>query len=187
MFSPQLKIVGRREPVYDPGREVQETIFDHFADGMIRKTLTPSPDAFQALREKLAAMAKQSPWLANALARANDVNARTDLEAAARTAAVIETLDEIAEENLNEFAAAYSALVPGPLDAEAAKQYTPEQLDRIQAYRRQHAELSRQRAEGRLTAGELRGKLVQFYADRGRRQIDERFFAAPREGGPPKG
>ena len=186
LFSPQLKLVGRREPVYDPGREVQETIFDHFAEAMIRKTLRPSPDAFQALREKLAAMAKQSPWLANALARATDVNARMDLEAAARTAAVIETLDEIAEENLNEFAAAYSALVPGPLDAEAAKQYTPEQLDRIQAYRRQHAELSRQRAEGRLTAGELRGKLVQFYADRGRRQIDERFFAAPRRVDRPK-
>lgn len=186
LFSPHLQIVGRREPVYDPGREVQEAIFDHFADRMIRKTLTPSPDAFQALREKLAAMAKNSPWLAKALARANDVSARTDLEAAARAAAVIETLDEIAEENLNEFAAAYSALLAGPLDAGSSQPSTPEQIDRKQTYRRQHPELSRQRAEGRLTARELRGKLVLFYADRGRQQIDERFFATPPEGGPPK-
>jgi hypothetical protein len=183
LFSPHLQIVGRREPVYDPGREVQEAIFDHFADRMIRKTLTPSPDAFQALREKLGAMAKNSPWLANALARAADVNARMDLEAAARTAAVIETLDEVAEENLNEFAAAYSALLAGTLDADSSKQYTPEQLERIQTYRKQHPELARQRADGQLTPRELRAKLVQFYADRGRQQIDERFFAAPREVG----
>jgi hypothetical protein len=186
LFSPQLQIVGRREPVYDPGREVQEAVFDHFADCMIRKTLTPSPDAFQALREKLAGMAKTSPWLANALARAADVNARMDLEAAARTAAVIETLDEVAEENLNEFAAAYSALLPGTLDADSSQQYTPEQIERIRTYRKQHPELARQRADGQLTPRELRAKLVRFYADRGRQQIDERFFVTPREGGSAK-
>ncbi len=182
MFSPQLKIAGRREPVYDPGREVQELIFDHFADGMIRKTLTPSPDPFQILREKLAKMAKQVPWVANALARANDVSASMDLEAAARTAAVIETLDEIAEENLNEFAAAYSALLAGPLDAKSSPPYTPDQIARMQAYRQQHPKLYEQRAEGRLTLRELRGELVRFYADRGRRQLDERFFATPAPG-----
>ena len=186
LFSPHLQIAARREPVYDAGREVQETIFDHFADRMIHQTLTPSPDAFQALREKLAVMAKASPWLANALARAADVNARMDLEAAARTAAVIETLDEVAEDNLNEFAAAYAAVLPGKLDADSSKQYTPEQLERIQNYQKEHASLARQRTEGRLTPRELRRALVQFYTDRGRRQIDERFFAAPREGEPAK-
>lgn len=179
IFSPQLKIVGRREPVYDPSREVQELIFDHFAEGMIRKTLTASPDAFQLLREKLAKMAKQVPWVANALARANDVSARMDLEAAARTAAVIEILDEIAEENLNDFAAAFPALLTGPLDAKTSEQYTPEQIGRLQDYRRQHQELYQQRTAGRLTVRELRRELVRFYADRGRRQIDRRFFAAP--------
>ncbi len=179
LFSPQLKIVARREPVYDAGREVQEAIFDHFADGMIHKTLNPSPDAFQLLREKLAKMAKQAPWVANALARANDVSARMDLEAAARTAAVIETLDEIAEENLNEFAAAYAALTAGPLDATSSRQLTPEQIERIESYRRQHATLYQQRAEGRREPREVRRELVRFYVERGRRQLDERFFAAP--------
>lgn len=178
MFSPQLNIVGRREPVYDPGREVQELIFDHFAEGMIRKTLTPSPDAYQILQEKLAKMAKQVPWVANALARANNVSARMDLEAAARTAAVIETLDDIAEENLNEFVAAYNALLAGPLDAKSSPQHTPDQIARMQDYRKQHATLYEQRAEGRLTPREVRIALVRFYADRGRRQVDERFFAA---------
>jgi len=179
MFSPHLKIVGRREPVYDPGREVQELIFDHFAEGMIRRTLTPSPDAFQILQEKLAKMAKHVPWVANALARANDVSARMDLEAAARTAAVIETLDDIAEENLNEFVAAYSAVMAGPLDAKTSPQYTPDQIARMQDYRKQHSTLYERRANGRLTPREVRGELVRFYADRGRRQLDERFFAPP--------
>jgi hypothetical protein len=185
IFSPQLQIVGRREPVYDPGREVQELIFDHFADGMVRKTLTPTADALQLLQEKLAKMAKQVPWVANALARANNVSARLDLEAAARTAAVIETLDEIAEENLNDFAAAYAALLAGPLDAKASPQYTSEQIDRMQAFRRQHQQLYEQRTAGRLTVRELRTELVRFYADLGRRQIDQRFFSSPAASRPP--
>lgn len=184
IFSPHLKIAGRRQPVYDPSREVQELIFDHFADGMIRKTLRPSPDEFQRLREKLAKMARQVPWVANALARAHDVSARMDLEAAARTAAVIEVLDEIAEENLNDFAAAFPALLTGPLDAKSSEQYTPEQIDRVQDYRRQHQELYQLRTEGQLTVRELRRELVRHYADRGRRQIDQRFFAAAADESP---
>lgn len=178
-FSPTLQIVGHREPVYDPGREVQEGIFDHFARGMIRQTLQPSPDAYQALREKLATMAKDSPWLARALARAADVNARMDLEAAARTAAVIETLDEIAEENVREFAAAYRALLAGPLDAERAAQLPADHVASLRDYQQQHSELARQRAASQLTPRELRAQLVAFYIARGQEQIDARFFAAP--------
>ena len=177
MFSPQLKIVG------PPRAGVRS------GPGGPRVDLRPfrrrhDPQDLDALAGRLSGLAGEAgrdgqavPWLANALARANDVNARMDLEAAARTAAVIETLDEIAEENLNEFAAAYSRAAGRTAGRGSSKQYTPEQIDRMQAYRRQHPDLSRQRAEGRLTAGELRGKLVRFYADRGRRQIDERFFA----------
>lgn len=177
LFSSHLQIAGRREPVYDPGRAVQEAIYDHFADCMIRKVLTPSPDAFQALRERLAKMAKHSPWLANALARTADVNARMDLEAAARTAAVIETLDEIAEENLNEFAAAYGALLQGLIKEDAS--LDDAQKARIQAYQQQHADLARRRTANRVTPHELREQLVRFYADRGRGQIESRFFATP--------
>ena len=184
LFSPQLQIVGRRKPVYDPAREVQEAIFDHFAQKMKRGTLQPSPDAFQALREKLAKMAKHHPWLANALARAADVSARMDLEAAARTAAVIETLDEIAEENLNDFAAAYRALLAGVPDGEAAAQSSPEEIERLREHHRQHPELARLRAEGRMTPHELRRRLVQYYAERGSQQIDSRFFAPPKNESP---
>jgi hypothetical protein len=46
--------------------------------------------------------------------------------------------------------------------------------------------LARQRAEDRLTPRELRGQLVQFYANRGRQQIDNRFFAAPPTNAAPK-
>jgi len=127
-------------------------------------------------------MAKQVPWVANALARANNVSARMDLEAAARTAAVIETLDDTAEENLNDFAAAFPALLTGPLDAKSSPPYTSDQIDRMRAYRQQHPKLYQQRAEGRLTPRELRVELVRFYADRGRRQLDERFFATPAPG-----
>lgn len=182
LFSPQLQIVGHREPVYDPGREVQEGVFDHFAGSMIRQTLQPSPDAFQALREKLATMAKDSPWLARALARAADVHARTDLEAAARTAAVIETLDEIADDNVHEFAAAYRALLAGPLDEKNAAQLPAEQVASLRDYQQRHPELARQRAANQLTPRELRAQLVAFYIARGQEQIDARFFAAPPTG-----
>ena len=37
IFSPRLQIVGRREPMYHPGREIQEAIYDHFANDMLHK------------------------------------------------------------------------------------------------------------------------------------------------------
>jgi len=39
-----------------------------------------------------------------------------------------------------------------------------------------HADLVRAWNAGRLSPRELRVQLVKFYADRGRRQLDERFF-----------
>ena len=43
LFSPQLEIVGRREPTYDPRREVEEAVFDHFARQLVVKDLKPAP------------------------------------------------------------------------------------------------------------------------------------------------
>ena len=54
LFSPQLTIVARNEPTYDPQREIEEAIFDHFALGLEQKTLNASPDLFQSLRLKMA-------------------------------------------------------------------------------------------------------------------------------------
>ena len=64
----------------------------------------------QALREKLAGLSKYNPWLAQALAKANNVSEHLDLESAAKAAAVIETLDEIADEGLHGYEAARLAM-----------------------------------------------------------------------------
>ena len=176
IFSPRLQIVGRREPMYDPAREVQETIYDYFATCMAQKTLTPSPDARDLLIQKAAALSKDLPWLARALAHANDVGEDMDLEAAAKAAAVVGTLDEIAEGNLNAFAEARAAIAAGPMDADAHQQDSPEVIQRNESYRERHAQLFEQWSASRISARELRIELVKFYVQRGQRQLDEKFF-----------
>jgi len=176
IFATRMQIVGWREPMYDPAREVQEAIYDYFAESMSRKTLTPSPDAYQSLREKLAALSMHIPWLARAMAQANDVSEHTDLAAAAKAAAVVETLDDITEANLNAFAESRAAITAGPIDGDARGQYTQDALNLIQAYRQRHAQLCQQWDAGQLSTRQLRIQLVEFYVQRGQRQLDERFF-----------
>lgn len=176
IFSPRLQIAGRREPMYDPAREVQEAIYDYFAKCMAQKTLTPSPDAHDLLIQKAAELSENLPWLARALARANDVSEDMDLEAAAKAAAVVGTLDEISEENLSAFVEARAAIVAGKMDEEAKKRYSPEAIQRIESYRERHAELFKQWSASQLSARELRIALVEFYVQRGQTQLDERFF-----------
>jgi len=176
LFSPRLRIAGGREPMYDPARELQEAIYDHFARCMAQKTLTPSPDAFDWLRKKAAAFSTNLPWLARALARANDVSEDTDLEAAANAAAVIGTLDEIAEDSMNAFIEARAAITAGPMDADARQDYSPDAIQRIESYRERHGRLYEQWAARRLSARELRIALVEFYARQGQKRLDERFF-----------
>ena len=84
LFSPKLVMVGRREPMYDPSREIEEAVFDHFADGLIDKKLTPTVDLFNSLRMKVAASSSQNQALARAMAAAAGVAEDTDLVAAAR-------------------------------------------------------------------------------------------------------
>lgn len=177
VFAPQLTLVGRREPMYDPAREVQETIYDHFAAGMLQRKLQLSPDAYQELRLRLAELSKANRWLAQALARAGGVSERLDLEAAAKAATVIETLDAIADQNVAGFDAAQRALLATSASADAAAPTAGgDQQPPTEAYRQQHAQLFQAWQEGRLTPRELRANLVQFYVDRGQRQVDERFF-----------
>jgi hypothetical protein len=176
LFSPRLQIAGRREPMYHPGREIQEAVYDYFAHAMLHKVLKPSPDAFQALRQKLAELSSSNPLLALALAKASDVSEKLDLEAAAKVAAVIETLDEIANTNRDEFSAARLAITTDPEPKPPADQAGREQAQSNAEYRQRHAELVQAWNSGRLSPRELRVQLVKFYADRGRRQVDERFF-----------
>ncbi len=96
LFSPRLEIVGRSEPMYDPQRQIEQAVYDHFAQLMQQKDLHPTDDFFQGLRLKVAEYSKSSPLLATALAATANVGAQMDLVSAAKTAAVIETLDDIA-------------------------------------------------------------------------------------------
>lgn len=176
VFSPRMQIAGRREPMYHPGREIQEAIYDHFADDMLRKVLKPSPDAYQALRQKLAELAASHRWLARAIAQASDVSEKMDLEAAAKVAAVIETLDEIANANRDEFLAAQRAITAGPESPQSRDRPGRDDPAPQTDYRQRHADLVRAWDGGQLSPRELRLQLVKFYADRGRRQLDERFF-----------
>jgi hypothetical protein len=170
LLSPKLEIVGRCEPMYDPGREVKEAIYDHFADCLVKKELEPSPDAVQALREKLAGLAKYNPFLAQALAKANNVSEHIDLEAAAKAAAVIETLDEIADEALKNYDLARAVLVRDE------SRLTAPQRTAAAAIRKTHAALYQKVLNNTITPRDLRVALVAYYADAGKKKLDERFF-----------
>lgn len=180
IFSRSMQIIGRREPMYHPGREVKEAVYDYFAECMKQKTLTPSPNAKQALLEKLALLANDNPLLAALLANANNVNPNMDLVAAARASAVIETLDEIADQNKDGYYDAHRAITIGPLDGSTGFRPEADDLQKIQAMRARHSALFQAWTERQLTPRQLRIELVNFYAQNGRRQLDERFFhAAP--------
>lgn len=176
VFSPQLKLVGRREPFYEATREIKEAIYDHFAHFMRERPLQPSPTIYQALRQTMAAMSKDRPWLAQMLAEANNVSQYTDLDAAARAAAVVETLDNIADSCAEEFTHARDALMAPPAAELTRLGVKQEDQERIEQYRARHAELYSQWTRLRLTPRELRIALVAYYTAQGRQRLEARFF-----------
>jgi hypothetical protein len=174
-FSPTLTLVGRREPMYDPAREIEEAVFDHFAQSLITRQVTPAPDAFQMLRLKVAEAAKSNPQLAKAVASAAGVAEEMDLVAAAKAKALIETLDEVAYGASREFAAARDAImVSSPAEL---RELAPAQRTRLQELRTQHASLVDRWAKNQLTPRALRIELVQHYTNAGKQRLEERFFA----------
>lgn len=177
LFSPKFSIVARCEPMYEPTREIEEAVFDHFATSLVDKTLRPSESTYQSLRVKLAQAAKVTPLLGRALAAANDVSPDMDLVSAARTAAVVENLDEIAFGTSAEFVAARDAIRGGNTADLVARGATSEEVARVQEMRRRHADLHQAWRSGRITPRDLRLKLVDYYATLGRRRIDEQFFS----------
>ena len=177
VFSPDFQLAGQRRPMYEPGREIRETIYDHFAKAMNQRTYKPSPDAKQALLQQLARLSSYNPWLAKALARANDVSEHLDLEAAAKAAAAVRSLDEVAEGAQRSFFDARRALQAGTLAELKAEGLKPTELTSIKAYRKTHAKVYRALENGALTPRGLRIELVRFYSRQGRRQLDSRFFA----------
>jgi hypothetical protein len=113
------------------------------------------------------------------LAEANDVSQYTDLDAAARAAAVVETLDEIANSSAEEFTVARDAIAAGPLEQLRRQGATPEDLTRIEEYRARHADLYSRWTDLRLTPRELRLTLVDYYVKQGRERLAARFFPKP--------
>ncbi|HET6880355.1 MAG TPA: hypothetical protein VFI31_09380 [Pirellulales bacterium] len=185
MFSQKLVLLGRREPMYDPRREVEEGVFDHFAWLLANRTLVPSPDWFQSLRLKLAEAAKSNSLLSEALAKAARVNAETDLVSAAKAAAVVETLDQFAFGASNEFLDAWDFLLDEPAQALAREGEPADVVADAAKYQRRHAKLYQAVRAGQLSPRGLRIELVKYYTDSGKRQLEQRFFAPVNDGKSP--
>jgi hypothetical protein len=178
LFSTQLKIVGRSEPIYDPMREVEEAIFDHFAQDLETKDLQPSSEGFPQIRLKVAEASQTNPLLAKALAASAGVSEQMDLVSAAKAAAVVESLDSIAFGSSAEFQAARSAIIDGGQALRDGEKLKPEERDAIMKYRSRHADLASRWDREQLSRRALRMELVDYYRNQGCRQLDERFFSA---------
>lgn len=176
LFGPALEIAGRREPMYDPRREIEEAIYDHFAATLAGRPLRLSTDLTQSLKVKLAEAARDNPALARSLTEAAGINSDADLAGAARAAAVVETLDEIAYGASDDFVAARAALVAGPIERLREAGATDEQLALAERHRERHQDLFLQFNAGQLAPRDLRIALVRYYIAQGRQQIDQRFF-----------
>jgi hypothetical protein len=177
LFSTQLKIVGRNEPLYEPRREVEEAIYDYFAQSLEKKDLRPSPDLFQSLRQKMAEASKSNVILAQALSATAGVSPAVDLVSAAKAQAVVETLDDIAFGASREFQIARRAIMDVPdLTPDERAKLKLEERDALDKYRARHADLAARWDSRQVSPRALRIELVRYYADQGRRQLDARFF-----------
>ncbi len=176
LLSPELAIAGRVTPMYEPTREVEEMVFDAFSDGLEYKTFTPSPDLYQSLRVKMAEAAEQNPLLAEALRKQENIGREMDLVAAAKTQAVVETLDEIAYGHSDLFAKARFAVTCGDLNRLPSLGYTDEQVEEYRRLRERHDDLYQRFLAGTLMARDLRVALVKYYGERGKQELDRRFF-----------
>jgi hypothetical protein len=185
LFSSRMEIVGRREPTYDPRREVEEAIYDYFARRLVATKLHTSPDLYQSLRLKMAEAARQNALLAQAMAAAAGVSPEIDLVSAAKAAAVVETLDEIAYGASGEFLKAQDAIRAAPLDRRSERFMSPAQRSTAATYRQKHPRQYDLWRQGQISRRQLRVELVGYYVAQGRAEIDRRFFA-PADASPPK-
>ena len=165
-FSSQLAIAARRPPMYSPAREIEQSVFDHFAAGLMDRRLSGSWDEYHALRIKLAESARKNPLLAKALAKAAGVNEEMDLVSAAKTAAIVETLDEAAFSASRQFSAAWEAFM--------RPQANPAASDEV---KKRHPELWGKRQQGDITLRDLRQALIAYYTAQGQSEVDRRLFS----------
>lgn len=182
LFSPMLQVAGWRLPEYDPRREVEERIFDHFADGVRTKKLEPSHTTYQALRLKMAEAAKSNPALDKALRLKEQVGDAMDLVAAAKAQAVVETLDEIAYSASGDFFLARAAVTVPRVEDLKRDGFSDEQIADARRLRQRHADLVQRFTQNRLPPRDARKELVAYYVARGKKEMDERFFGAAATG-----
>jgi hypothetical protein len=173
LFSTEMQIAARRPPLYDPTREVEEAVFDHFSSELVTKNYNPSLSLYQGLRFKLVELAKNNPALADAIRQKENIGT-TDLVAAAKAQTVVETLDEIAFGHSRQYLDAFTALTGGDLDTLIERGYAAKQVAELKQMRQRHGGLYR-RLES-LTPRQLRIELVNYYIARGKAEIDRRFF-----------
>ena len=131
--------------------------------------IRPSPSAAQALRERLAELSADNTWLRRRAEPGPAESASSRIwSPPPKAAAVVETLDEIAESNRDEFRRARKAFF-APKDSRTDIRAT-------EAIRNRHAVLYELWRGRKVTPPQVQAQLLQYYADRGRRQLDERFF-----------
>lgn len=173
LFSKRLTIVGSREPMYDPTREVQEAVFDHFAELLRQRPMQPEGSWYHDLRLRMAEASQANPLLAQALAGAVGVSADLDLVAAAKAAAVVETLDETAFGAGDDYELARAVIRGTPADELEVDPQT------YNTFRNRHVDLIAAVQQGRMTPRDVRLALVRYYIAVGKAELERKFFAAP--------
>lgn len=194
-FSPAMELVHFSQPMYDPGSEVQQSIYDHFAGRLDDRTIQPQMTLYQSMRTRLADLSKARPFLAEAVAKAAGVDPGTDLAAAARASAVVESLDAIAMEEVVRFRRNWGELMAPPpqspaqsptespatsadKNTAAVSTATGEQPQAPPRPRTDPtiAELKQLWYRGQLSPLQLEQRLIETRAEYGRQRIDAIFF-----------
>ena len=178
-FSPQLKMIYRCHTMYSPRRQIEQTIYDHFARGMRNKQLEPSLSWYQSLRLNVAQAAETNAALSRVIANAAGVNQNIDLVAAAKLGAVIQSLDLIARGASANYKKIRNAFRLDVFDDLEDGPQGDQQVNQIVQSRREHADLFVRWEAGVLSPRELRVALVNYYIDQGCNQLDEAFFSPP--------
>lgn len=174
LFARRMKVIAFSKPMFDPVREVQQRVFDHFPKAMQEKILKPRANLYQQLRLELAEFARSRSTLKQLIAAAANINPDTDLVAAAKAAIVVETIDEVAFGAGEAYERAMQALTAGPL--ETLQDLPPDQIQQITQLREQHSDLWQQLQSGTRFPRDIIDDLIDFYAEQGCREMDRRFF-----------
>jgi hypothetical protein len=176
LFAQDMEMIGRRDALWDPSREIEQAIFDHFAERILADTVYPKANLYQGLRQQIAEMSQENAYLAGVLATLGDVDAETDLAAAARAAAVVEALDEVAYGQSEVYRDLWNAFRAGPRELMERRGLNDEAIRRIEELRTSQGDLWESWIARRINPLELRSALVNQCIEKGERMVDSRFF-----------